>query len=110
MEFDPTERQVYWRDRVRDFIESNVRPRMGDYKKQDAEGERWKVLQVVEVESAALDLLDQLVTADDVGIGGSGLVRLGADGEDEDPGGLAGAVREVDGATDHLVGLAGVDP
>ena len=52
MDFDPTERQVYWRDRVRAFIESNVRPRVGDYKKQDAEGDRWKVLQVVEDEKA----------------------------------------------------------
>ncbi|MBA4161425.1 MAG: acyl-CoA dehydrogenase [Novosphingobium sp.] len=52
MEFDPTERQVYWRDRVRGFIESNVRPRMGDYKAQDAAGERWKVIPVVEEEKA----------------------------------------------------------
>ena len=29
--------------------------------------------------------------------------------EDQDPGGLAGAVREVHGAADHLVGLARVD-
>ena len=52
MDFDPTERQVYWRDRVRQFIENHVRPRQGDYKKQDAEGSRWKVLQVVEEEKA----------------------------------------------------------
>ena len=52
MDFDPTERQVYWRDRVREFIEANVRPRQADYKKQDAEGGRWKVLQVVEEEKA----------------------------------------------------------
>ena len=52
MDFDPTERQVYWRDRVRQFIENHVRPRQADYKKQDAEGGRWKVLQVVEEEKA----------------------------------------------------------
>ncbi len=52
MDFDPTERQVYWRDRVRQFIENHVRPRQGDYKKQDAEGSRWKVLPVVEEEKA----------------------------------------------------------
>ena len=52
MDFDPTERQVYWRDRVRQFIENHVRPRQADYKKQDAEGSRWKVLQVVEEEKA----------------------------------------------------------
>jgi acyl-CoA dehydrogenase len=52
MDFDPTERQVYWRDRVRDFIEAHVRPREKDYKAQQAEGSRWKVLQVVEDEKA----------------------------------------------------------
>ncbi|WP_420383358.1 acyl-CoA dehydrogenase family protein [Novosphingobium sp.] len=50
MDFDPNERQVYWRDRVRDFIETNVRPREKDYKAQQAEGGRWKVLQVIEDE------------------------------------------------------------
>ncbi len=52
MDFDLTDRQSYWRDRVRQFIENHVRPRQGDYKKQDAEGGRWKVLQVVEEEKA----------------------------------------------------------
>ncbi|HNJ46947.1 MAG TPA: acyl-CoA dehydrogenase family protein [Novosphingobium sp.] len=52
MDFDPTERQVYWRNRVRDFIEAHVRPRQGDYKAEDNSGERWKVLQVVEEEKA----------------------------------------------------------
>ncbi len=52
MDFDPTERQVYWRDRVRQFIENHVRPRNGDYKAQDAAGERWKVLPVIEEEKA----------------------------------------------------------
>ncbi|TXC73520.1 acyl-CoA dehydrogenase [Sphingorhabdus soli] len=52
MDFEPTERQVHWRDRVRDFIEANVRPRIKDYKSQQAEGERWKVLPVVEEEKA----------------------------------------------------------
>jgi alkylation response protein AidB-like acyl-CoA dehydrogenase len=52
MDFDPTERQVYWRDRVRDFIENRVRPRHGDYKAEQRTGDRWKVLQVVEEEKA----------------------------------------------------------
>jgi alkylation response protein AidB-like acyl-CoA dehydrogenase len=52
MDFDPTERQVYWRDRVRDFIEHHVRPRVGDYKAEQRVGDRWKVLQVVEEEKA----------------------------------------------------------
>ena len=50
MDFEPTERQRYWRDRVRQFIESHVRPRNDDYKAEDKSGERWKVLQVVEEE------------------------------------------------------------
>ena len=52
MDFEPTQRQVHWRDRVRDFIEANVRPRIKDYKSQQASGERWKVLPVVEEEKA----------------------------------------------------------
>ena len=40
MEFEPTDRQVFWRDRVRQFTENHVRPRMVDYYKQQAEGER----------------------------------------------------------------------
>ena len=48
MNFEPTERQLYWRDRVRDFIERRVRPGIGTYKAQDAEGERWKVIPIVE--------------------------------------------------------------
>jgi acyl-CoA dehydrogenase len=48
MDFNPTERQLYWRDRVRDFIERRVRPEVGTYKAQDAEGDRWKVIPIVE--------------------------------------------------------------
>jgi len=48
MDFEPTERQVYWRDRVKGFIETRVRPAVDTYKAQDAEGDRWKVIQIVE--------------------------------------------------------------
>ncbi|MEC9067975.1 acyl-CoA dehydrogenase family protein [Pelagerythrobacter marinus] len=48
MDFEPTERQQYWRDRVRDFIETNVRPNAETYARQDAEGDRWKVIPIVE--------------------------------------------------------------
>lgn len=48
MDFEPTERQRYWRDRVRDFIEANVRPNVATYAEQDAEGDRWKVIPIVE--------------------------------------------------------------
>jgi acyl-CoA dehydrogenase len=52
MDFDLTERQRYWRDRVRDFMNTHVIPRQQDYYAQQAEGSRWKVLQVVEDEKA----------------------------------------------------------
>ena len=52
MDFEPNDKQVFWRNRVRDFIEAHVRPRHKDYKAEQATGERWKVLQVVEEEKA----------------------------------------------------------
>ena len=48
MDFEPTERQVYWRDRVRDFIDTHIRPNMDTYKTQDATGGRWKVIDIIE--------------------------------------------------------------
>src|SRR5690606_36023370 len=63
----------------------------------------------VEVGPTAGDLLDQLGAADLVGAGSDGRLSSRAVGEHDDAGGLAGAVREHDGAAHHLVGLAGVD-
>jgi acyl-CoA dehydrogenase len=48
MDFSLTERQTYWRDRVRDFIEQNVRPNISEYLRQDAQGDRWKVIPILE--------------------------------------------------------------
>ncbi|MEM6857963.1 MAG: acyl-CoA dehydrogenase family protein [Pseudomonadota bacterium] len=48
MDFQPTERQAYWAGRVRDFIEKEIRPNMDVYKQQDAAGDRWKVIQIIE--------------------------------------------------------------
>jgi alkylation response protein AidB-like acyl-CoA dehydrogenase len=48
MDFHPTERQQYWRDQVRDFIAAKVRPAVPTYAEQDAQGDRWKVIPVVE--------------------------------------------------------------
>ena len=48
MDFDLTERQTHWRNRVRDFIESHVRPNDALYHQQQLEGGRWKVLPVIE--------------------------------------------------------------
>ncbi len=52
MDFDLTDRQRYWRDRVRDHMAAHVFPRAQDYYDQQAEGSRWKVLAVVEEEKA----------------------------------------------------------
>ncbi|NMW32176.1 acyl-CoA dehydrogenase [Altererythrobacter sp. RZ02] len=48
MDFDLNERQTHWRDRVRDFIEANIRPNMQTYIDQDNEGDRWKVIPIIE--------------------------------------------------------------
>jgi acyl-CoA dehydrogenase len=48
MDFDLTERQAHYRDRVRDFVETRIRSRMGDYKAQLAQGDRWQPLPVIE--------------------------------------------------------------
>jgi len=52
MDFTFTERETYWRDRIKNHIDTYLRPRIADYKKEDATGERWKVIQVVEEEKA----------------------------------------------------------
>jgi alkylation response protein AidB-like acyl-CoA dehydrogenase len=52
MDFDLTERQRFWRDRVREFMAQHVIPRQQDYYDQQKQGSRWKVLQVVEDEKA----------------------------------------------------------
>ena len=48
MDFNLSPADTEWRDRVRAFMDAEVRPRRGDYDRQQAEGERWKVLPVVE--------------------------------------------------------------
>ena len=48
MDFTLNDRETHWRDRVRTFIETEIRPRDGDYHAQQAAGERWKVLPVIE--------------------------------------------------------------
>ena len=52
MDFEPTDRQKYWRDRVSQFIEDHVRPRDKDYKAEAATGDRWKVIRTIEDEKA----------------------------------------------------------
>ena len=48
MDFTLTERETRFRDRVRAFIDAEIRPRHGEYLAQSHEGERWKVLPVIE--------------------------------------------------------------
>ena len=48
MDFDLTERQSFFRDRVRAFIAEHVRPRVADYKKQIDAGDRWQPIQLIE--------------------------------------------------------------
>lgn len=48
MDFDLTDRQAHFRDRVREFIDAHVRPRVGDYHEEIATGDRWQPLQVIE--------------------------------------------------------------
>lgn len=48
MDFTLTERETYFRDRVRAFIDRHIAPRDADYHRQAHEGEPWKVLPVIE--------------------------------------------------------------
>ncbi len=48
MDFDLTDRQAHYRDRVRAFIDQHVRPRQADYHREIATGDRWQPLQVIE--------------------------------------------------------------
>jgi acyl-CoA dehydrogenase len=48
MDFDLTERQAFYRDRVRDFIETRIRPRSGEIKADHAAGDRWQPHAVIE--------------------------------------------------------------
>src|SRR5258708_7912462 len=48
MDFNMSDRQREWLNRVESFMHKHVRPAVPIYQKQDAEGERWKVIPVVE--------------------------------------------------------------
>ena len=48
MDFTMSARQREWLDRVNAFMDAHVRPAVPIYKQQDAEGERWKVIPVLE--------------------------------------------------------------
>src|SRR5262249_51686657 len=63
----------------------------------------------IEIDVAALHLLHQVLRADHVGAGGPGFVRFRTAREHADAQRAAGAVRQVDDATDHLVGVARIN-
>jgi acyl-CoA dehydrogenase len=48
MDFSVGPAETDWRERVRDFMDAYVRPRVADYEAQQRSGERWKVLPVIE--------------------------------------------------------------
>ena len=48
MDFTLSERETYFRDRVKDFIDREIRPRHHICEQQSREGERWKVIPVIE--------------------------------------------------------------
>ena len=48
MDFTLSERETYFRDRVRDFIAREIAPRDPEYHAQEQQGERWKVIPVIE--------------------------------------------------------------
>ena len=48
MDFELTERERHFRDRVRDFMTVEVRPRACDVEAEIASGDRWAPLQVIE--------------------------------------------------------------
>ncbi len=48
MDFSLTEREAFYRDRVREFVETRIRPRNKDYKEQLAAGDRWEPIDVIE--------------------------------------------------------------
>ena len=48
MDFSLSERQKHWRDRVFAFMDAHVYPAVDIYAAQDAEGERWKVIPILE--------------------------------------------------------------
>jgi acyl-CoA dehydrogenase len=48
VDFTLSERETYFRDRVREFIAREIEPREHDYHQQSHTGERWKVIPVIE--------------------------------------------------------------
>jgi len=48
VDFELTERQAQFRDRVRGFVDSEIRPRLADYRQQHSTGERWQPIPLID--------------------------------------------------------------
>jgi acyl-CoA dehydrogenase len=48
VDFELTQRQAHFRDRVRDFIDEHVRPRVADYRESHSSGDRWQPNPVID--------------------------------------------------------------
>jgi acyl-CoA dehydrogenase len=48
VDFELTERQAHFRDRVRAFVEDEIRPRVGDFRSQHQSGDRWQPSPLIE--------------------------------------------------------------
>lgn len=48
MDFTYTDRQRYWLDKVSAFMDAHIVPAVPIYEQQQAEGERWKVIPIIE--------------------------------------------------------------
>ncbi|MES2753425.1 MAG: acyl-CoA dehydrogenase family protein, partial [Pseudomonadota bacterium] len=48
MDFTLNDRETFYRDRVKGFIDQHLRPRQAEHDRQHHEGERWKVIPVIE--------------------------------------------------------------
>src|SRR5690242_17044720 len=48
MDFSLAPAETEWRDKVRAFMDDEVRPRVSEHAAQQCEGERWKVLPVID--------------------------------------------------------------
>jgi acyl-CoA dehydrogenase len=48
VDFTLTERETYFRDRVKGFIDTKIRPRQADYHHEAHSGDRWKVNRIIE--------------------------------------------------------------
>jgi acyl-CoA dehydrogenase len=48
VDFELTSRQAQFRDRVRAFIDSEIRPRHTDYREQHSSGDRWQPIPLIE--------------------------------------------------------------